>query len=69
MVVAEPDGEPIEGFEELSEDMVVCEDDNGRYRTFKNRLDSGMADPLRWDRLDARKATEKREKKDEKKKD
>ena len=26
---------------------VVCEDDRGRYVTYKDRLDSGLADPCR----------------------
>ena len=48
------DGEPPEGWDDLPEGMVVCEDEHGQYSTFKNRLDNGLADPLRWDREAAR---------------
>lgn len=66
MVVADETGEPIEGFEDLPEDMVVCEDDYGRYTTYKERLDNGLADARRWDRTAARKSENKS--KDKKKK-
>jgi hypothetical protein len=33
--------------EELKDGMVVCEDDNGKYVTFSDRLDNGLADPRR----------------------
>jgi len=33
--------------EELEDGKVVCEDDRGKYVTFANRLDSGLADPNR----------------------
>ena len=33
--------------EELEDGMVVCEDDRGRYITFKDRLDTGLADHRR----------------------
>ena len=33
--------------EELENGKVVCEDDNGRYVTFADRLDNGLADPRR----------------------
>ena len=33
--------------EELEDGKVVCEDDNGRYVTFADRLDNGLADPRR----------------------
>ena len=33
--------------EELEDDKVVCEDDNGKYVTYANRLDTGLADPRR----------------------
>lgn len=28
--------------------MVLCKDDSGYYFTYKNRLDSGLADPCRY---------------------
>ena len=33
--------------EELENGKVVCEDDNGRYVTYADRLDNGLADPRR----------------------
>jgi hypothetical protein len=33
--------------EELDDEKVICEDDRGRYITFKSRLDNGLADPRR----------------------
>ena len=33
--------------EELEDGKGVCEDDRGKYVTFANRLDSGLADPNR----------------------
>lgn len=33
--------------EELEDGKVVCEDDNGKYITYANRLDNGLADPRR----------------------
>ena len=33
--------------EELDNGKVICEDDKGKYITFSNRLDSGLADPRR----------------------
>lgn len=33
--------------EEVDDDKVICEDDRGRYITFKSRLDNGLADPRR----------------------
>ena len=33
--------------EELDGEKVICEDDRGRYITFKSRLDNGLADPRR----------------------
>ena len=41
----------------LSDNTVLCKDDIGYYITFKNRVDSGMADPLRFD-IDNRKTIE-----------
>lgn len=35
--------------EDLGE-MVKCKDDEGEYITYKNRLDNGLADSLRWSR-------------------
>tara|TARA_R100000008_G_C3577779_1_gene166353 strand:- start:1623 stop:1877 length:255 start_codon:yes stop_codon:yes gene_type:complete len=32
----------------LSEDQVLCKDDNGYYVTEKKKLDSGLADPNRY---------------------
>tara|TARA_B100000287_G_scaffold247156_1_gene232322 strand:- start:3606 stop:3857 length:252 start_codon:yes stop_codon:yes gene_type:complete len=32
----------------LSEDQVLCKDDNGYYITEKKKLDSGVADPNRY---------------------
>ena len=34
--------------EELSNGEVVCEDDSGKYITNKSMLDSGLADPNRY---------------------
>ena len=28
--------------------MVVCKDDKGFYTTYKNRIDTGLADPCRY---------------------
>ena len=33
--------------EELEDGKVVCEDDRGKYITYANRLDNGLADPRR----------------------
>ena len=33
--------------EELENGKVVCEDDNGRYVTYADRLNNGLADPRR----------------------
>ena len=33
--------------EELEDGKVVCEDDRGKYITYSNRLDNGLADPRR----------------------
>lgn len=33
--------------EELSDGKVICEDDKGKYITYMNRLDNGLADPRR----------------------
>ncbi len=33
--------------EELEDGKVVCEDDDGKYITFADRLDNGLADPRR----------------------
>lgn len=60
-------GEPPEGWDDLPEGMVVCEDEHGKYSTFKNRLDTGMADSRRWDR-EATREVDKSKKKDDKKK-
>jgi hypothetical protein len=32
----------------LIDEAVVCKDDRGFYMTFKNRIDSGLADPNRY---------------------
>jgi hypothetical protein len=32
----------------IEDNQVVCKDDNGYYITFKNRIDSGLADPNRY---------------------
>ena len=34
--------------EEISEKEVICEDDRGRYKTYRHRLDNGLADPNRY---------------------
>ena len=34
--------------EEINEKEVMCEDQNGRYKTLKSRLDNGLADPSRY---------------------
>ena len=33
--------------EDREDGTVVCEDDRGKYVTYKDRLDSGLADPCR----------------------
>ena len=33
--------------EDREDGTVVCEDDRGKYVRYKNRLDSGLADPCR----------------------
>lgn len=33
--------------EELENGKVICEDPYGRYETYKDRLDNGLADPCR----------------------
>tara|TARA_R100000005_G_C4798524_1_gene91458 strand:- start:230 stop:445 length:216 start_codon:yes stop_codon:yes gene_type:complete len=33
--------------EELKDGKVICEDDRGKYITYANRLDNGLADPRR----------------------
>ena len=33
--------------EELDDGRVVCEDDRGKYITYANRIDNGLADPRR----------------------
>tara|TARA_R100001594_G_scaffold120574_1_gene156185 strand:- start:363 stop:500 length:138 start_codon:yes stop_codon:yes gene_type:complete len=35
--------------EELDDGLVVCEDDKGRYVTNKRMIDSGLADPNRYE--------------------
>ncbi len=42
-MVVEPDKEEV-----IPDEMVKCKDDNGFYLTYKNRLDSGLADPCRY---------------------
>ena len=37
-------------FANIPDDMCVCEDDNGEYLTYKDRLDNGLADPKRYSR-------------------
>jgi|LakMenEpi03Aug12_release.lakeMendotaPanAssembly.Ray.scaffolds.fasta_scaffold1724483_1 hypothetical protein len=32
----------------IENNQIVCKDDNGYYITFKNRVDSGLADPNRY---------------------
>ena len=34
--------------EEIKEKEVMCEDQNGRYKTLRDRLDNGLADPNRY---------------------
>lgn len=34
--------------EEINEEEVMCEDQHGRYKTLKTRLDNGLADPNRY---------------------
>jgi hypothetical protein len=36
--------------EELEDGKVICEDDYGKYITFADRLDNGLADPARYNR-------------------
>ena len=61
------DGEPPEGWDDLPEGMVVCEDEHGQYSTFKDRLDNGLADSRRWDREANREVDKSKKKKDKKK--
>lgn len=37
---------------DLEDGWVICKDEWGEYKTLKNRLDSGLSDPYRWDRKD-----------------
>lgn len=32
----------------VPKDKVICEDENGYYVTYKNRIDSGLSDPCRY---------------------
>jgi len=32
----------------IPKDKVICQDENGYYITFKNRIDNGLADPCRF---------------------
>tara|TARA_Y100001963_G_C6771241_1_gene444977 strand:+ start:1771 stop:1974 length:204 start_codon:yes stop_codon:yes gene_type:complete len=34
--------------EEINEKEVMCEDQLGRYKTLRDRLDNGLADPNRY---------------------
>ena len=34
--------------EEINEKEVMCEDQNGRYKTSRDRRDNGLADPNRY---------------------
>ena len=34
--------------EEINEKEGMCEDQNGRYKTSRDRLDNGLADPNRY---------------------
>ena len=34
--------------EEINEKEVMCEDQNGRYKTLRDRLENGLADPNRY---------------------
>jgi hypothetical protein len=45
----------------LKEDEVICEDGDGCYITFRNRLDTGLADPRRFHSA-SRKVVKKKEK-------
>jgi hypothetical protein len=38
----------------INTDEVVCKDDRGFYITKKNRIDSGMADPNRYNNYNSR---------------
>lgn len=38
----------------IEDNQVVCKDDNGYYITFKNRVDSGLADPNRYNNTKSR---------------
>lgn len=33
---------------DLGDGKVLCEDEHGLYETYRNRLDSGLADPCRY---------------------
>ena len=43
--------------------LVVCVDDHGPYQTKRTFVDSGLADPNRWDFARAEKAQKAKEKK------
>lgn len=40
--------EDVEKFGVITGERVLCEDENGRYLTSRNRLDNGLADPNRY---------------------
>ena len=37
------------GFDDINPNIVVCEDEFGRYETLRSRLDNGLADQNRYD--------------------
>jgi len=41
--------ETVAKFFETTPELVVAQDDLGPYLTYKNRVDSGLADPCRFD--------------------
>ncbi len=47
-------------------DKVVCQDEFGEYDTFKNRLDNGLADPLRYELKRIHKLFQGKEKEEDK---
>ncbi len=38
----------------ISDNEIICKDDQGFYKTFKNRIDSGLADPNRYANTNSR---------------
>jgi hypothetical protein len=47
-MVVDMENYTIEGDKQVSDNEVVCKDDRGFYITYKNRINTGIADPNRY---------------------